>query len=130
MRVELFIASLLRLGVILSFLIVATGVIAVMVTGQTGYGQGDLDDLRSLITYRPENPPFPYTLDQVLSGILALKPYAIISLGLLVLIAIPVIRVAASIIAFAVQGDWLYVGITAYVLSMLLLSFAIGKAGE
>ena len=129
LRIELMIAQLLRWGVIVSFVIVAVGVIAVFGAEQTGYSQIHLDDLGSLTQYHTDHPPFPNTLTDVFSGALALKPYAIISLGLLVLIAIPVMRVAVSIIAFALERDWLYVLITAFVFAMLLLSFAIGEAG-
>ncbi len=128
LRVELFIARLLRWGVLLSFVMVGIGIVAVVLTGETGYHQIQLDDLPSIVAYHPR-PDFPTTLGDVFSGALALKPYAIISLGLLVLIAIPVARVAVSVIAFAIERDWLYVMITGFVLLVLLLSFAIGEAG-
>jgi uncharacterized membrane protein len=50
-------------------------------------------------------------------------------LGLLMLIATPVMRVAASIFAFVYEHDYVYVTITAIVLALLLLSFVLGKAG-
>lgn len=50
----------------------------------------------------------------------------IIQLGLLVLLATPVVRVAFSIIAFVVQRDWLYVGITVFVMAVLLYSIVGG----
>ena len=128
LRVELFIAQLLRWGVVISFVIVAVGIGAVVVTGQTGSHQIRLDDLDSIVQYRV-SPDFPNSLGAVLSGVIVLKPYAIIALGLLVLIAIPVVRVAVSVVAFALERDWQYVVITAFVLGMLLLSFAIGEAG-
>jgi len=128
LRVELFIARLLRWGVVISFVIVALGLGAVVITGQTGYHQIRLDDVGSVVQYRAR-PDFPNSLSAVFSGLLTLKPYAIIALGLLVLIAIPVVRVAVSVVAFARERDWLYVVITAFVLAMLLLSFAIGEAG-
>ncbi len=129
LRIELMIAYLLRVGVIVSFVILAIGIGAVAVTGQTGYAQIHLDDLQSIVGYSGQHPYFPNSLSDIFSGILALKPYAIIALGLIVLIAIPVIRVAVSVIAFAMERDRLYVFITAFVLAMLLLSFLIGEAG-
>jgi uncharacterized membrane protein len=45
-----------------------------------------------------------------------------IQLGLLLLIATPVTRVAFSIFAFAAQRDWTYVAITAIVLGVLVYS--------
>ncbi len=129
LSIELLIARLLRTGVLLSFLILAVGIGAVMITGETGYRQVRLEDVSSIVDYHPGPPDFPNSLGQILSGTLSLKPYAIIALGLVVLIAIPVVRVAVSVVAFAVERDRLYVIITAFVLAMLLLSFMIGEAG-
>lgn len=128
-RVELFIAHLLRWGVVTSFVIVAFGLTLVVLTGQTGYQAIRLDDVNSIVRYQTGHPNDPHSLLQVFSGVVALKPYAIIALGLLVLLAIPVMRVAVSIIAFAVEHDWLYVAITAFVFAMLMLSFALGVGG-
>jgi uncharacterized membrane protein len=128
LRIELFIAQLLRWGVIVSFTIVAVGIGMVIVTGQTGYRAIRRDDVNSIVAYHT-HADFPNTLGDVFSGLLALKPYAIIATGLLVLIAIPVMRVAVSVMAFAMERDWLYVVITAIVLLVLLTSFVIGKAG-
>jgi uncharacterized membrane protein len=46
-----------------------------------------------------------------------------------VLVATPVARVALSIAVFARQRDRTYVVITSIVLGLLLLSFALGRAG-
>ncbi len=71
---------------------------------------------------------FPQTLDQVWSGVVALQPQAVITLGLLLLIATPVMRVAVSIVAFALEKDRRYVVITAIVLAILLFSvFVVGS---
>jgi uncharacterized protein len=56
-----------------------------------------------------------------------LRPQAVIALGLLLLIATPVIRVAVSIIAFLAEHDWRFVVITLLVLLILLFSiFYVG----
>jgi len=52
-----------------------------------------------------------------------------ITLGLLLLIATPVMRVALSIIIFLIERDLLYIGITTIVFVILLISFAVGRAG-
>ena len=71
---------------------------------------------------------FPQTLNEVGEGLLMLRPQAVIALGLLLLIATPVIRVAVSIIAFAVEGDRKYEVITFVVLAILLFSiFFLGS---
>ena len=54
--------------------------------------------------------------------LIALQPLAISQLGLLVLLATPVARVAASVIGFVLEGDRLYAAITLAVLAVLLVS--------
>ena len=51
------------------------------------------------------------------------------TVGLLVLIATPVMRVAVSILAFAADRDWRFVAITISVLAILLVSLLVGRAG-
>lgn len=71
---------------------------------------------------------FPQTPSQIVEGLLILRPQALITLGLLLLIATPVLRVAVSIIAFAFERDWKYVIITSLVLAILLFSmFFLGN---
>jgi uncharacterized membrane protein len=55
-------------------------------------------------------------------SLLALRPIGIAQLGLVVLVATPVLRVAASCVAFALEGDRLYTVITLAVLTILLVS--------
>ena len=70
---------------------------------------------------------FPQTFGQVWAGLLVLNPQSVIVLGLLLLIATPVLRVAVSIVAFAVEGDRRFVVITTIVLLILLFSiFFVG----
>ena len=71
---------------------------------------------------------FPETLAQVGQGLLILRPQAVIALGLLLLIATPVMRVAVSIFTFAFERDRLYVVISTIVLAILLFSmFFLGS---
>jgi uncharacterized membrane protein len=56
----------------------------------------------------------------ILAGVFRGDALAIIQFGLLLLIATPVARVAFSVFAFAVAKDVLYVGISAFVLCVLL----------
>jgi uncharacterized membrane protein len=69
----------------------------------------------------------PQTLLGVLHGALAGRGEAIIALGLLVLIATPVVRVAVSVLAFRAEHDRTYMAITSVVLLLLILSFILGK---
>jgi uncharacterized membrane protein len=49
---------------------------------------------------------------------------AVIQLGLLLLIATPIARVAFSLVGFAFERDWTYVAITSIVLAVLIYSVA------
>lgn len=65
---------------------------------------------------------FPQTFAQVGQELLLFRPQAIIALGLLLLVATPVVRVAASLITFAFERDRAYATITFGVLAILLFS--------
>jgi uncharacterized membrane protein len=56
-----------------------------------------------------------------------LSPAAFLSLGLIVLIATPFVRVAGSLIAFAREGDRRYVVLTAVVLAVMCASVLLGR---
>jgi uncharacterized membrane protein len=58
----------------------------------------------------------------------SLDAAAYLSLGLIVLVATPFVRVAGSIVAFALEGDRRYVAITAAVLAIMCLSVLLGQA--
>jgi uncharacterized membrane protein len=107
----------LRGGVILSATIILIGFLLLLLQagGKSGFEVGI--------------GTFPHTLGQVWSGLLVLQPQAIIASGLLVLIAIPMITVATSAVAFAVERDRKFVVIALVVLAILFTSLLIGKGG-
>ncbi|HEV2390170.1 MAG TPA: DUF1634 domain-containing protein, partial [Nitrososphaerales archaeon] len=61
-------------------------------------------------------------LSPLLQGLAVAKPYAIIDLGLVVLLATPVARVVISIFLFLGEKRYAFVAITATVLAILMLS--------
>jgi uncharacterized membrane protein len=60
-------------------------------------------------------------------GLAAADPAACLSLGLIVLIATPFMRVAGSILVFARERDGRYVVITAAVLVVMCVSVLLGR---
>ena len=110
-QAELVVSLVLRAGVVASAAIILLGVIMFYVR----------------YTQAPDGFPsrlnFPHSLPAVVAGLARGDPLAIIALGLLVLLATPVVRVLVSIIAFAVDHDRLYVGVTSLVLAVLLAGF-------
>jgi uncharacterized membrane protein len=110
-EMEIIVSNFLRIGVLLSAVIVAIGLIVFLVSGNSGY----------------TGSYFPTTPSEVFKGILLFKPYAIILLGLMILILTPVFRVGVSILVFIKEKDSLYVKITSVVFIILLISFVLGK---
>ena len=46
----------------------------------------------------------------------------LIQLGVLLMIATPVIRVVFAVVAFALEKDWIYTGVSCFVLAILTYS--------
>ena len=67
-------------------------------------------------------------LAELPGALAALRPAAYLSLGLIVLIATPFVRVAGSLVVFARERDRRYVLVTAIVLLVMCLSVVLGKA--
>ena len=113
-QTELAIANILRGGVLLSASLIVAGVVMFYAR----YAR-----------YGASTNLFPHSFGAVINGIAHGDPLSLIVLGLLVLLATPVLRVAVSIVAFALERDWRYVVITSIVLGILLLSFFLGRGG-
>ncbi|RYD91642.1 MAG: DUF1634 domain-containing protein [Sphingobacteriales bacterium] len=62
----------------------------------------------------------------VFKSIFAMRGRAIIQLGIMLLIATPVIRVIFSAIGFVYEKDYLYIGITLLVLAIIIFSMVHG----
>lgn len=127
-RMELVISYGLRVGVLLSAAIILIGILLFALRQDTGYAKVLPHHLADILTFHQGSGPgyFPTSLGEVLSGTAAGKPYAIIALGMLLLIATPIVRVALSVFFFLAQADWLYVGITLFVLAVLLFGLFSG----
>lgn len=116
-QVEVIIGNLLRAGVILAAGIVLAGGVIYIVRHASeiphyGVFRGEPEDLRAL--------------SGILRSVLSFHGRGIVQLGLLVLLATPVARVAFSVVAFAVQRDTLYVSVTLIVLAVLSFSLLGG----
>jgi len=123
-RVEIVISTMLRAGVITSVAIIYIGM-AVSFVRHPSYA----NDPQRLTQLTSQDAPFPHSLRDVFSGVMSFRGQAIMALGLLILIATPVLRVAISIVGFVVQKDRVFVAITCTVLALLMLSFLLGHAG-
>ena len=112
-RVELALAVLLRAGVLLAAGLVLVGGLMYLAR------EGGLHPDYARFSGEPGNLRQPLG---VLAAALALQPLGLIQLGVLVLFATPVVRVAFSLLAFARERDRTYMAMTSVVLVVLLLS--------
>jgi uncharacterized membrane protein len=77
--------------------------------------------------YQRELPTAVPDIGEVVSRVLALQPSGFLALGLLVLIATPILRVIGSIGAFLYERDWRFAGVTTLVLIILSVSMLLGR---
>lgn len=113
LAMEQVIGRVLQAGVATAAIVVLVGAVLLLVR----HG-GALPDFR---TFGGE-PEALRSVSGIVRGVVAMDPRAVVQLGLVLLIATPVVRVLLTLIAFARQRDRLYVVITAVVLTVLLWS--------
>jgi uncharacterized membrane protein len=117
--VEQLVGRLLQIGVGLSAAVVMIGGVLVMTR------HGGEPPAYSRFSGEPASLT---SLPGILQGALVGDARCITQLGLVILIATPIIRVAFTLVAFAFQRDRLYVLITSIVLAVLLYGFFSGHA--
>ena len=113
-RIEVILGNLLRTGVLVAA--------AVVLAGASIYLYRHAHDPADYRVFRGE--PSEYrTISGVIQSVISGRGQGIIQLGLLLLIATPIARVAFSVVGFAIERDRLYVAFTLLVLAILLYSF-------
>jgi uncharacterized membrane protein len=118
-RIDQLMGLLLRSGVLASAAIVVVGGIVFLTRHHV--------PVTSYRVFQGEPAEFS-TLRGILSEARAGRGRGLIQVGLLVLIATPVARVAFSVFAFLHERDWTYVAVSLLVLSLLLWSLFSGHA--
>jgi uncharacterized membrane protein len=118
-RMEQLVGRLLQVGVLTAAVLVLAG--GLVLLWQHG---GATADFREFVGV-------PEQLRTVLGSAraaLALDGHGLVQLGIILLIATPVARVAMTLVAFVIQRDRIYVALSAVVLVVLLYGLAWGKA--
>jgi uncharacterized membrane protein len=110
---ELILGNLLRAGVLLSA--------AVVLVGACIYLSRHASEPADYHIFRGEPSEFR-TIPGVIQSVLHGRGRGLIQLGLLILIATPIARVAFSILGFTIERDRMYVVFTVIVLIILLFS--------
>lgn len=116
-RIDAIIGSLLRAGVIVAAVLVLSG--GALYLARHGSTIPDYHVFHG-------EPAYLRDFGGILSAARVLDGPGLIQLGLLVLLATPLVRVAFSVLAFALQRDRTYVVVTSIVLAVLLYSLAAG----
>jgi uncharacterized membrane protein len=110
---------LLQVGVALSATVTIVGAVLLLI--QHGSARPDFSTFAGQPTYLT-------SLTGIVRGVSQFRSESIVQLGIALLIATPVVRVAVTLVAFSRQRDRTYVIITGIVLSLLLYGLIFGKA--
>jgi uncharacterized membrane protein len=116
-RLEISIARMLRIGVLISATVVSAG---------------GLLYLRNASKPRPDYSHFHAvqpslrTIADILRSVSHIDPESVIQLGILILIATPIMRVALCVLGFSQQRDKLYIAVSTSVFIILIYSFFRG----
>jgi uncharacterized membrane protein len=114
LKMDLAISRMLRAGVSVAALVVLVGGILYLLRAHGV--ESDYHHFHGIP--RPADRISP-----VLEGVRRLDPRSIIQLGILFLIATPILRVAFCLYSFAEQKDKVYIVVSGIVLTVLLYSF-------
>lgn len=115
---EIFIANVLRYGVLVSSILIAIGVLLSCL--RVGIGSGSpwsLEDVCKMNFGRPVA-----SMGTLFASLTSLNSLSIIEVGALALIAIPFFRVFAGTLMYASRRNWIYVVISAVVMAVLIFS--------
>ena len=116
----MLIGRVLRTGVVISISIVFFGGIVYLY--RHGHSVADYREFKGV-------PDFVKYNARLFREAFNLKGQAIIQLGIILLIATPVLRIIFSAIGFAFEKDYLYLGISILVLFIIAISAIDGHAG-
>jgi uncharacterized membrane protein len=111
LQMELAIAWVLRGGVALSLFIVVGLFLRMFERG----------DSQAAVTQLLAGQPFPT------ATFVMWQPDSIIKIGLILLIALPIARVAMTVFLFLKEKDYTYLAITLFVLTVLMVGVFFGK---
>lgn len=124
-QVELVISWVLRVGVVVSTLVIAAGL------GLMFAHHGQYTTLSGSFSYHAltgQAASFPHTIPQMARSLRHLGGRGMVVAGLMLLILTPVLRVAVSVLAFVYERDPAMTAVTLFVLATLVASFFLAGA--
>lgn len=126
LELERVVSGVLRLGVIVSSVVVVVGTTLSLADPSTRESESRVArELRRGVLH-PAAMPAPHTWSSVISAVAKGNGPGLVMLGLLLLILTPVMRVAVSVVGFALERDRRFVFVTVTVLFVLIGAFALG----
>jgi uncharacterized membrane protein len=117
--VEQVIGRVLQVGVLIAAAVTLVGGILLVATNH-----GTLPGFSS---FKGE-PSYLTSVDGIVRAVHQGRSDALVQLGILLLIAVPIVRVACTLVAFVLQRDRTYVLITVIVLALLMYGLFFGVA--
>lgn len=117
--VEQLIGRMLQIGVFLAAAVTIVG--GALLLAHYGHTRPDFSVFRA-------EPAHLTSLGGIARGVREMRSESIVQLGIVLLIATPILRVAFTLVAFILQRDRTYVAITSLVLGLLLYGLVSGKA--
>jgi uncharacterized membrane protein len=118
-EVEQLIGRLLQLGVAAAAVVTIIG--GALLLMQHGSAQ-------PMFSVFHGQPDYLTSLGGIARGVRELRSESIVQLGIVLLIATPIARVAFTLVAFLLQRDRVYVVVTLIVLALLAYGLIVGKA--
>ncbi len=132
-RVNLILSWLLRLGVLLCAAVILVGWVGSLVRPDASPNTAPAASSTLSLAALTHNGIAPegsvtHSIAGILSGLVSGSPRALIVAGLMLLIALPLARVALTAVTFAIERDWLYVTLALIVLALLVSGLLLGRA--
>ncbi len=124
-KVDLVLSWLLRVGVLLCAAVIAAGWAGNLLRPPANQAAAIPALARGGLL--PESA-VSHSLADVTAGLAGGSPRAVIVVGLMLLIALPIARVALTVVTFGLERDWLYVGLALVVLALLISGLLLGRA--
>jgi uncharacterized membrane protein len=121
-KMEIVVSWVLRVGVVLSVAIVLAG-LGLIFAHHPGYLR-----LSHGVRYQrltQPSTPFPHSFSQMVSALRAGEGRGVVVLGLIVLLATPILRVAVGVVGFALERDLKMTLACTFVLCVLIFSLLV-----
>ncbi|MCL4447712.1 MAG: DUF1634 domain-containing protein [Thermoplasmatales archaeon] len=112
-------------SVLISLSVIVIGVVEYLTIGSTGYVSVPLDIL--IKSGGGSTVVFPHYLGTIIFGVVKLKSFAIIQLGILLLLLSPIGRIFLQILIYVKEKDRPFIAIATVVFVILLISLYLSK---